>query len=80
MISYPNLFLSSATDYLQREGPVLVTDLTAQFAGEMVGLIDNYAARVNHSINHQVGCHISGCTNVHTYIRDEYVGAGKISA
>jgi len=46
---------NSATRYLQREGPSLVTDLTAQFAGEIVELIDTYANRVNHSIQNQVG-------------------------
>ena len=52
---YLSIYLSSATRYLQREGPSLVTDLTAQFAGEIVELIDTYANRVNHSIQNQVG-------------------------
>lgn len=44
-----------ASEYLQKNGPTLVTDLTGQFATEIVGLIDQYSARVNHKINHEVG-------------------------
>jgi prominin 1 len=46
---------NSASSYLRSNGPNLVTDLTTQFAGEIVGLIDQYATRVNMKIKHEVG-------------------------
>jgi len=46
---------NSATDYLQTKGSSLVSDLSTQFAGEIVGLVDEYADRVNNKIQHEVG-------------------------
>ena len=47
-------FCFSASIYLREKGPTLVTELTTQFAGEIIGLIDQYATRVNSKIKQEV--------------------------
>jgi hypothetical protein len=43
-----------ATEFLQQRGPALISDLSQQFAGELVGLIDEYVDRVNSKIRYEV--------------------------
>ncbi|XP_023348230.1 prominin-like protein [Eurytemora carolleeae] len=47
--------ITLASSYLREKGPTLVTELTTQFAGEIIGLIDQYATRVNSKIKQEVG-------------------------
>ncbi len=44
-----------ATEFIQERGPALISELSQQFAGEMVGLIDEYVDRVNTKIRYEVG-------------------------
>ena len=46
---------NNATTYLRTKGPTLISDLSDQFAGEIVGLVDEYADRVSSKIQHEVG-------------------------
>jgi hypothetical protein len=43
-----------ATEFIQERGPALISELSQQFAGEMVGLIDEYVDRVNTKIRYEV--------------------------
>lgn len=46
---------NKATEFLQQRGPTLIAELSAQFAAELVGLIDEYVDRVNSKIRYEVG-------------------------
>ena len=64
-----------ATKFLQERGPALISELSEQFAGEMVGLIDEYVDRVNSKIRHEVRYY---CKNS-TYLPvPTYCGSGTI--
>ena len=45
---------NKATEFLQQRGPTLIAELSAQFAAELVGLIDEYVDRVNSKIRYEV--------------------------
>jgi len=46
---------NGATNYLQTKGPFLIGELSEQFSGEVLDLVDEYSDRVHTKILHEVG-------------------------